>query len=89
MPQEMVHPGTTELTYRDAVREAIRDAMRRDDRVFLMGEDVGHYGGCYAVSKGLLASSAPSGSAIRPCRSPASPAPASVRRWPVCDQSSS
>ena len=41
-------------TYRDAVREAIREAMRRDDRVFLMGEDVGHYGGCYAVSKGLL-----------------------------------
>src|SRR5512138_2339067 len=55
MPQEMIHPGTTELTYRDAVREAIRDAMRRDDRVFLMGEDVGRYGGCYAVSKGLLA----------------------------------
>jgi pyruvate/2-oxoglutarate/acetoin dehydrogenase E1 component len=42
------------LTYRDAVREAIRDAMRRDDRVFLMGEDVGRYGGCFAVSKGLL-----------------------------------
>ena len=59
MPQEMVHPGTTELTYRDAVREAIRDAMRRDDRVFLMGEDVGHYGGCYAVSKGLLAEFGP------------------------------
>ncbi|MDP3074321.1 alpha-ketoacid dehydrogenase subunit beta [Bradyrhizobium sp.] len=37
------------------MREAIRDAMRRDDRVFLMGEDVGHYGGCYGVSKGLLA----------------------------------
>ena len=55
MPQQMIQPGTTELTYRDAVREAIRDAMRRDNRVFLMGEDVGHYGGCYAVSKGLLA----------------------------------
>jgi pyruvate dehydrogenase E1 component beta subunit len=41
-------------TYREAVREAIREAMLRDDRVFLMGEDVGHYGGCYAVSKGLL-----------------------------------
>lgn len=41
-------------TYREAVREAIREAMHRDDRVFLMGEDVGHYGGCYAVSKGLL-----------------------------------
>jgi pyruvate/2-oxoglutarate/acetoin dehydrogenase E1 component len=43
-----------ETTYRDACREAIRDAMTRDERVFLMGEDVGHYGGCYAVSKGLL-----------------------------------
>ena len=44
----------TEITYRDAVREAIRTAMLADDRVFLMGEDVGKYGGCYAVSKGLL-----------------------------------
>ncbi|GGU73716.1 alpha-ketoacid dehydrogenase subunit beta [Lentzea flava] len=41
-------------TYREALREAIRDAMNRDDRVFLMGEDVGSYGGCYAVSLGLL-----------------------------------
>lgn len=52
-------PGTTEITYRDAVREAIRDALRRDPRVFLMGEDVGRYGGCYAVSKGLLAEFGP------------------------------
>ncbi|MGZ5415558.1 MAG: alpha-ketoacid dehydrogenase subunit beta [Nocardioides sp.] len=44
----------TETTYREAMREAIRDAMRRDDRVFLMGEDVGMYGGCFAVSLGLL-----------------------------------
>ena len=42
-----------EITYREAVREAIRDALRRDPRVFLMGEDVGRYGGCYAVTKGL------------------------------------
>jgi pyruvate/2-oxoglutarate/acetoin dehydrogenase E1 component len=55
MPQEMIQPATTEITYRDAMREAICDAMRRDDRVFLMGEDVGRYGGCYGVSKGLLA----------------------------------
>lgn len=41
-------------SYREAMREAIREAMHRDDRVFLMGEDVGHYGGCYAVSLGLL-----------------------------------
>lgn len=42
------------ITYRDAVREAMQGAMRRDDRVFLMGEDVGLYGGAYACSKGLL-----------------------------------
>jgi pyruvate dehydrogenase E1 component beta subunit len=41
-------------TYREAVREAIRQALLADERVFLMGEDVGRYGGCYAVSKGLL-----------------------------------
>jgi pyruvate dehydrogenase E1 component subunit beta len=45
---------TVELTYREAVREAIREAMHRDERVFLMGEDVGRYGGCFAVSLGLL-----------------------------------
>ena len=45
---------TRTITYREAMREAIRDSMQRDDRVFLMGEDVGRYGGCYAVSKGLL-----------------------------------
>ena len=43
-----------QITYRDAIREAIREAMHKDDRVFLMGEDVGRYGGCFAVSKGLL-----------------------------------
>jgi pyruvate dehydrogenase E1 component beta subunit len=41
-------------TYREALRAAIREAMQRDDRVFLMGEDVGRYGGCFAVSLGLL-----------------------------------
>ena len=41
-------------TYREAVREAMRDALRRDDRVFLMGEDIGAYGGSYAVTKGFL-----------------------------------
>ncbi|MGZ9100419.1 MAG: pyruvate dehydrogenase (acetyl-transferring) E1 component subunit alpha, partial [Brevundimonas sp.] len=43
-----------DTTYREAVRQAIREAMIRDERVFLMGEDVGAYGGCYAVSKGLM-----------------------------------
>jgi pyruvate dehydrogenase E1 component beta subunit len=44
----------TELTCRDAMRAAIQAAMQADPRVFLMGEDVGAYGGCFAVSKGLL-----------------------------------
>ena len=41
-------------TYREAVRAAHREALRGDSRVFLMGEDVGRYGGAYAVSMGLL-----------------------------------
>jgi pyruvate/2-oxoglutarate/acetoin dehydrogenase E1 component len=44
----------TRITYREAVRQGIREALLGDPRVFLMGEDVGKYGGCFAVSKGLL-----------------------------------
>jgi pyruvate dehydrogenase E1 component beta subunit len=47
-------PARIRQSYRDAVREAHREALRRDERVFLMGEDVGRYGGCFAVSRGLL-----------------------------------
>jgi pyruvate/2-oxoglutarate/acetoin dehydrogenase E1 component len=46
--------STETLSYREAVRAAIREALQKDSRAFLMGEDVGRYGGCYAVSKGLL-----------------------------------
>ncbi len=49
-----VMPDVQVLSFRDAVREGIRDAMRRDERVFLMGEDVGRYGGGFGVSLGLL-----------------------------------
>jgi len=45
---------TVRLTYREAVRAALRAALAGDPRVFLMGEDVGRYGGAYACSKGLL-----------------------------------
>src|SRR4249919_381301 len=41
-------------TYREALRAALREALSRDERVFLMGEDVGRYGGCFGVSLGLL-----------------------------------
>jgi pyruvate dehydrogenase E1 component beta subunit len=42
------------ITYREALRQGLREALAGDPRVFLMGEDVGKYGGTYAVSKGLL-----------------------------------
>jgi pyruvate dehydrogenase E1 component beta subunit len=43
------------LQIREAIREAMREEMLRDDRVFLMGEEVGHYDGAYKCSQGLLA----------------------------------
>jgi pyruvate dehydrogenase E1 component beta subunit len=46
--------GTLKLTYREAVRAALRHALTTDERVFLVGEDVGGYGGAFAVSLGLL-----------------------------------
>ena len=47
--------GTRRTTYREALREGLRAALKADARVFLMGEDIGRYGGCYAVTKTLLA----------------------------------
>ena len=44
----------TRISYREACKQAIRDALLADPRSFVMGEDVGKYGGCYAVTKGLL-----------------------------------
>lgn len=44
----------TKTTYREAIRTALRTALAADERVFLMGEDVGPYGGAYAVSLGLF-----------------------------------
>ncbi|NNE65297.1 MAG: alpha-ketoacid dehydrogenase subunit beta, partial [Pyrinomonadaceae bacterium] len=43
-----------EVTYRDAVKEALREALVNDERVFLMGEDVGRYGGSYACTHGFI-----------------------------------
>jgi pyruvate/2-oxoglutarate/acetoin dehydrogenase E1 component len=45
--------GTVEMTYREAMRTALREALASDDRVLVLGEDVADYGGTYAVTKGL------------------------------------
>jgi pyruvate dehydrogenase E1 component beta subunit len=53
-PIERQDTALIKTTYREALRAATREALQKDARVFLMGEDVGRYGGSYAVSKGLL-----------------------------------
>jgi pyruvate dehydrogenase E1 component beta subunit len=50
---------TIRTTFREACRAALREALLADERVILLGEDVGAYGGCYAVSKGFLAEFGP------------------------------
>ena len=56
VPQNVVaeEQKLVKLTYREGMRQAIREAILRDERCFLMGADVGRYGGCFAVSKGLF-----------------------------------
>ena len=46
--------GTAVMTYREALRLALREELSRDDRVFLMGEEVGLFDGSYMVTAGLL-----------------------------------
>jgi pyruvate/2-oxoglutarate/acetoin dehydrogenase E1 component len=43
-----------EITYREALREGLREELKKDDRVFLLGEDIGEFGGPYKVTLGLL-----------------------------------
>ena len=45
---------SAEVTYLEAIRAALADALREDERVFLLGEDIGHFGGAFGVTKGLL-----------------------------------
>ena len=56
MPAELVVPeaGTRELSYAEAIREGLAQAMQADERVFLFGEDVGVYGGAFGVSGDLF-----------------------------------
>ena len=55
MPQApMPEAPMPEVTYREAIRQALRWQLQNDERVFLMGEDIGAYGGSYAVTKGFL-----------------------------------
>lgn len=48
-----------EITYREAIHDAMTEEMRRDENVFLIGEDIGTYGGAFGVSAGMLAEFGP------------------------------
>jgi pyruvate dehydrogenase E1 component beta subunit len=59
MNEQGESPAMRHMNFREAAREGLREALLRDERVFLMGEDVGMYGGAFAVSRGLLAEFGP------------------------------
>ena len=80
--------STVKLTYREAVRAALRHALATDERVFLMGEDVGGYGGAFAVSLGLLEEFGPERVRNTPLSESASSARGSARRSAACARSS-
>ena len=46
--------GMKEITYKDAVREAMVEEMRRDEDIIFLGEDIGVYGGAFGVSVGMV-----------------------------------
>ncbi len=80
-PPEAAQPGPpVDTTYRECCRQAIIEALVKDERVFMMGEDIGAYGGCYAVSMGLLKEFGPRASATRRFRNRPSPGRGSARR---------
>jgi pyruvate dehydrogenase E1 component beta subunit len=76
------------MTYREAIRAALGDALRSDPRVFLMGEDVGRYGGAFACSRGLLEEFGPDRVRDAPLSESALWEPPSARRWADCAPSS-
>ena len=77
------------VTYRDALNQALREEMQRDDRVFIMGEEVGIYQGAYKVSKGLLQEFGEMRVVDTPITELGFAASASARRWWGCAPSSS
>ena len=54
MPNDDRGNGMREITYAEAIREAMSEEMRRDRNVFFMGEDIGVYGGAFGVSVGMI-----------------------------------
>ena len=77
------------MTYRDAVSSVLREALDQDERVFLMGEDIGPYGGAFAVTKGFWEQYGKKRIKDSPWPNRSSSEPVWARPWPACGPSSS
>ncbi len=75
------------ITYREALSSALREEMQRDERVFIMGEEVGVWGGTYAVTRGFLDEFGDRRVRDTPISRWSSLARRSARPWPVCARS--
>ena len=74
-----------EITYRQAVNEALDEEMQRDPNVFLLGEEVAEYNGAYKVSQGLLDKFGPKRVLDTPIAKAVLPGWASALQWLDCD----
>jgi len=74
----------SELTYREGLRQALKEKMEGDPRVFILGEDVGAYGGAYSVTRGLQEEFGPERVRETPSRSRPSSAAPWAPRWAGC-----
>ncbi len=78
-----------EISYREALNQALREEMNRDERVFIIGEEVGYSGGVFQVTEGLLAVYGEQRVRDAPFRNSRSSALESAPRWVGCAPSSS
>jgi pyruvate dehydrogenase E1 component beta subunit len=75
---------TKSVRFREAIRMGMVEEMERDDRVYIVGEEVGHYQGAYKVTEGMLEKFGPSVSSTRRSPRAASPASRSAPPWLGC-----
>jgi pyruvate dehydrogenase E1 component beta subunit len=72
------------ITMREAISQALWEEMERDPKVFILGEEVGVWGGTYAVTKGFLDHFARNACEIRPSQKRPLSAPVLALPWPAC-----
>ena len=86
-PSEPKPAASRELSFAEAIKEAIGQEMERDPRVFVLGEDIGKIGGIFAATRGLIEKFGPERLRDTPISEAAIAACASARRSPACGRS--